>query len=196
MSQAVFPTLPGLAWSVSKIPTFQTKVQTSVSFIEHRASFTPYPQWKWTLVYELLRQGAPTAELESLLGFWLQRQGMFDSFLYTDPNDNAVTDQSFGTGDGSTFGFQLVRSFGGFVEPIFNPNVITAITINGVPTGAYSQAGGLVTFSSAPAAAATIAWTGTYYWRVRFADDTTTFEQFAQTLWENKSLSFLSVLGS
>jgi uncharacterized protein (TIGR02217 family) len=200
VSNAVFPgtlaSMPGLAWSVTKVPTFNTKSQLSVGNAELRASFTPYPLWKWTLVYSVLIQGAPFAHYETLLGFYLERLGSFDSFLYDDPSDDAVVDQPFGVGDGATTTFQLVRTLGGFTEPVYNVNAITAVKVAGTPTSAYTQAGGLINFSSAPAAAAALTWTGSYYWRVHFSDDTNTFEQFAYQYWTLKAISLTSIIGS
>lgn len=200
MSNLVFPgtlaNMPGLGWSVGKVPAFATKKQTSVANIELVASFTPYPVWTWTLKYNVLRQGAPYAEFETLAGFFLARQGGFDSFLYDDPTDDSVTDQSFGVGDGVTTKFQLVRTLGGFSEPIYNVNAITNIKVSGTPTGAYTQSAGVITFSSPPAGGAALTWTGTYRWRVRFTDDTANFDNFAFAFWQLQQVSFKSVLGS
>ena len=52
------------------------------------------------------------------MGFFLQLQGQFGTFLYTDPDDNAVTGQAFATGDGATTSFTMMRSLGGFLEPV------------------------------------------------------------------------------
>ena len=41
------------------------------------------------------------------MGFFLQLQGQFGTFLYTDPDDNTVTGQAFATGDGSTTSFTM-----------------------------------------------------------------------------------------
>ncbi len=198
MSSAVFPgtlaAMPGLAWSVFKSPAFNTKRQTSVGNSELRASFTPYPRWTWQLKYNFLVGGG--SHYETLLAFYLARQGGYDSFLYEDPSDYTVTDQSFGVGDGVTTTFQVVRSLGGFSEPIYNPNAITNIKVAGVPTGAYTQSAGRITFAAPPAAAAALAWTGTYRWRVRFDDDSQSFEEFAYNLWSLGNLSFTSILGS
>lgn len=42
-------------------------------------------------------------------------------FQFVDPNDNAVVAQPVATGDGGTTVFQLVRTFGGFTEPVLGP---------------------------------------------------------------------------
>ena len=52
------------------------------------------------------------------MGLFLQCQGQFGTFLYTDPTDNAVTAQAIATGDGSTTTFTFDRSLGGFAEPV------------------------------------------------------------------------------
>ena len=50
----IFPALPGLAWSVTKSPTFQTRIQRAVSGRELRALDYPYPLWQFTLVFDFL----------------------------------------------------------------------------------------------------------------------------------------------
>jgi hypothetical protein len=57
-------------------------------------------------------------ELQTLGGFFLARQGSYDSFLYSDPTDNAATNQTFAAGDDVTTAFTLARAWGGFIEPI------------------------------------------------------------------------------
>src|SRR5215216_3011774 len=72
---------------------------------------------------------------------FLQQQGKFRPFLFDDPTDNRIDDQVLGTGDGSILAFQLVRSMGGFNEPITAPNVVSAIRFNGMR---QNQAGYMV----------------------------------------------------
>lgn len=121
MSNDVFPMLPGLKWGTNKQPIWATKVLTAASGRETRGSFQSYPRWKFTLSYEFLRAGGGFSELQQLVGFFNQRMGSFDSFLYRDPNDYQVTDQALGTGDGSRVEYRLVRTLGGFVEPVLAP---------------------------------------------------------------------------
>jgi uncharacterized protein (TIGR02217 family) len=121
MSNDVFPTLPGLKWGTNKQPIWATKVLTAASGRETRGSFQSYPRWKFTLSYEFLRAGGGFSELQQLVGFFNQRMGSFDSFLYRDPNDYQVADQALGTGDGSRVEYRLVRALGGFVEPVLAP---------------------------------------------------------------------------
>ena len=162
---AIFPTLPGLGWSVSKTPRFATRIQRAVSGRELRALDQPNPLWTWTLTYALLRDkndtraasgpGVGYDELRTLMGFFLQQQGAFQPFLFDDPTDGRATAQPLGTGDGSATVYQLVRSMNGFAEPITAPNVVSAIYFNGIvqsPSGySVDPATGLVAFASPPA---------------------------------------------
>jgi uncharacterized protein (TIGR02217 family) len=197
MSQAVFPTLAGLTWNVIKAPLWSTKVQRSAGGKELRAAFWSAPIYTWTLTYEMLRQAAAFTEFQTLIGFFNARQGMFDSFLFTDPVDNAVVTQNFGTGDGVKTQFQLVRTYGGNNENVFDTNAVPQIFVNGVlktVTTDYSiSATGLVTFVVAPGAALAVTWTGSYYWRVRFDIDQAEFNNFLSQLWEAKKITFVSV---
>ena len=196
MSDALFPTLAGLGWSVKRTPIWRTKVQKATSGKETRAAFQSFPQYKFTLTYELLRGGAAYQEYQALLGFYNQRQGAYDDFLFTFAGDSAVTAQSFGSGDGATLAFQLVRTLGGFLEPVQNVNGAPAIYSNGVLlSGAAYSLGptGLVTFTTAPGVGALLSWSGAFYYRCRFAADQYDFEQFYQDFWTLKKVELLSV---
>jgi uncharacterized protein (TIGR02217 family) len=160
------------------------------------------------LTYSLLRDkwdargaGGPGAgydELRTLAGFFLQQQGAFQPFLLDDPTDNAVADQVIGTGNSGATVFQLVRSMGGFAEPIVAPNAVAQIRFNGVvqPPANYAVDGdtGLVTFAAAPPAGQVVTADFTYRFRVRFADDSAEFENFMYQLWQLKQIKLQSVL--
>ena len=201
----IFPALPGLAWSVTKSPTFQTRIQRAVSGRELRALDYPYPLWQFTLVFDLLRDN-PTAgydELRTLIGFFMLCQGAYGTFLFEDPSDYRVTGQQIGIGNASTTVFQLQRAMGatlpggGFLEPIVAPNVVNAVYLDGITQnpGTYSvdPSTGLMTFSIAPASGLIITADYSYYFRCRFTDDSYAFENFMFQLWRLKKLTFISV---
>ena len=194
MSNAVFPALPGLGWSVTKTPRFKTSVQQASSGKEIRLALMSYPIWEFTLTFEVLRGANGFSEIQTLMGFFLARLGMYDSFLFDDPSDDTATNSAFGTGDGTTTAFQLTRSMGGFAEPIQNLNSAPSIYINGSLTTAYTLGStGIITFTTAPASGAVLTWSGTFYFRCRFLDDVAEFEQFALNLWQLKKIQFQSV---
>jgi uncharacterized protein (TIGR02217 family) len=205
---AIFPVLPGLGWSVTKMPRFAGRIQNALSGRELRVLDQVNPIWTWTLTYSLLRDkwdvraaagpGAGYDELRTLVGFFLQQQGTFRPFLFDDPTDNKVADQIVGTGDGSVRTFQLVRRMGGFDEPITAPNTLSAIRCNGVrqdpPVYTIDNETGLVTFATPPPAGQVIAADFTYRFRVRFAEDSAEFENFMYQLWQLKQIKLQSVL--
>lgn len=206
MSAAVFPTLAGQGWDITRTPIWDTTIQKNVSGKEVRMANYSFPRYQWDLVFNAFRQGIVNntayTEFAQILGFYNTVQGSFDSFLYTDQDDNSVTAQAIGTGNATLTTFQLVRTFGGFVEPVLAPNSVTAVKINGVTKtlGAdytISNWGtanpGIITFTSAPANAAVITADFTYYWPCRFVSDTIAFNKFISNMYDGKKLSIMSV---
>ena len=201
----IFPALPGLAWSVTKSPTFQTRIQRAVSGRELRALDYPYPLWQFTLVFDFLRDNpaAGLDELRTLMGFFMLCQGAFGTFLFQDPSDDRVSGQQIGTGDTLRTVFQLQRTMGetlpggGFLEPILAPKVVSAVYFNGIiqdPAGySVDSMTGLVTFNAAPGSGLIITADYSYYFRCRFVDDSYAFENFMFQLWQLKKLTFISV---
>ena len=198
MSNAIYPVLPGLTYNNTWTPVFSTKIHAALSGKEQRAAFWSYPRRKYTLTYEVLRTSAAYLELQILAGFFLARQGSFDSWLYSDPNDNSVTGQSIGTCDGTTTAFQLVRAYGAggfsYIEPMQNINGTPIIRVAGVVKTAgvdYTiNATGIVTFTSAPAASAAITADFSFYFRCRFLNDEQEFAQFNYNMWEARQVQF------
>ena len=198
MSNAVFPTLPGLKWGVVRHPSFTTTKKRAVNGREYRASNMLYPDYLYKLSYEFLRDlRSGVDELRTLEGFFLQRYGSYDSFLWTDPDANSVTAQQIGTGTGSLTTFQLTTSWGGFALPVYDvngsPQIYKAGVLQTLTTHYNLGATGLVTFVSAPTAGQAITWTGSFYKRVRFDLDYLEFEKFMQQLWSAKSVDLRSV---
>lgn len=222
MSNEVFPSMPGLAWNVTRQPEFTTKVQKAISGRETRLAFMSSPMCTFKMSFEVLRQDLFFSELKTLGNFFLERKGRFDSFLYSDPGDDHVDSQPVGYGDGILTAFQLVRGYGpansGFTESVHNPktdananNVLALLNVFAVPNmlanplipysnpiiyvnGIAQTEGtdytigtsGAVNFAAPVASGALVSWTGGYYYRVRFNQDTAEFNNFLQNLWELK----------
>jgi len=194
MSSAIFPTLTGMTYDTIKTPIFNTVTKKAVSGRETRVAYMASPMYNWQLNFEYLRDQlgvqvpvSPYNDLKALMAFFIARQGSFDSFLFNDVTDNQATAQQFGTGTGSLATFQLSRTMGGgfgFPEPVMNLNGTPSIYVNGsLTTPGSISSSGLVTFSSAPAAAAVLTWTGNFYHRCRFDADTVDFTQMLQNFW-------------
>lgn len=198
MSNVVLPALPGITWELDRAPSFATKRQKSVAGIEITAAFQPYSLSTWGINYEVLRAQATFTELQTLLAFFIARQGAFDSFLYTAPDDNTIVSTSPqslipATGDGSNKNFQLTSLYG---EPIYNPNGTVHVLDNGSSAGAHTVTNGLVSFTTAPTSGHTVTWYGAYYYRVRFSTDRMKAGGIVQGYWDCKGLALTQVLGS
>lgn len=85
-----------------------------------------FPLYKYELTFQLLRNDQVNMEFQNFVGFWNQvmtTPGQY--FQYDDPEDDSVTAQLMGTGDGSTTIFQCVRTLGGFTDPVTAPYFAT-----------------------------------------------------------------------
>lgn len=197
MSDEYFPVLPGLKWDIGKTPKFSTIVQTGPDLSEARVTYVDAPVYEFRLTYDVLREKAPFAELRDLCGFFLDRKGSHDSFLFSDVYDSSANAHVFGTGNGSATQFQLTRPFGNFSEAVHNGITVTQITVSNTPTSNYTlNSTGLVTFNVAPSSNAPVAWTGTYAFRARFKDDMVDFRNFMYLLWEAQEVRLLASLQS
>jgi len=146
-SPSIFPALAGQGWSVRKKPTFATMVASHVSAREVRSPNYLNPIWQFELSFDGLDGtaggqygGLGASSLQSLMGLFLQCQGQYSAFLYYDPTDYQVSAQPFGVGDGTTISFQLVRSLGGFSEPVTQPFAPAAPTLFQVQGSAAAYA--------------------------------------------------------
>lgn len=198
MGNTVFPSLPGLAWGTTKKPVWNTRVQKSASGKRMAVGYMTYPIYQYTLNFNVLREFSSFTEMEQLQGFFNAHKGQLDTFLFTDPEDNAVTvAQQLGVGNGSNKNFQLVRTFGGVIEPVQSPNT-AAIYKNGVlqtlGTHYSITSTGIVVFVTAPANGDIITWTGTFYWRCALTQDTIDLiNQDGINIWKTGKISFETV---
>jgi hypothetical protein len=140
MTPPAFPTLPGQGWSVHKKPTFSTLVASHVSGREVRDALYQNPIWQFEATFDGLSSGSTdypglgAQSLQSLMGLYLQLQGQFGTFLYTDPTDNSAMNQTISTGDGSTTNFVFARTLGAFLEPVGWVTGIFGVYLNGLTT--------------------------------------------------------------
>lgn len=197
MPPPVFPTFPGLTFPIRRTPLWSSIQQTSVGGQTPRFALWSYPRYRYELTFEVLRRYGAYAELDSIVGFYHSVAGAAGVFQYTDGVDKAVTAQAFGTGDGVTTAFQLVRSFGGFIEPVFAPTGTPSIYKAGVlqtPTTHYTiGVSGLVAFAAAPAAGAALTWTGSFNWLCQFDDDDLALRQDFADRWAIDAMRFTTV---
>ncbi len=155
MSSVLFPTFFGHGFSAFKRPTTSTAASMSAS--GKRVAIARYslgnPIWDFTLTFNFLNRRQQYAsigqvavpaslsdvanliadDVAALEGFFLARQGSYDTWLFEDPRDCAIAQQQIGMGDGSSTAFQIVRQKGEYQEDIKQ--------INGTPVAAPTWAG-------------------------------------------------------
>jgi len=154
-------------------PVFQTTVVQLRGGYEDRNQDWTLALWRYDV--ELLNR--PLAEIAAFVTFLLGRRGAARSFLLRDPLFNTLTDQNIGTGDGADTTFQVRQIFNDAVNPYYREwYSVTGLVVkvNGVTQATpanYSEANGLITFTSPPSGGQAITVSGTTYVRVRFADD-------------------------
>jgi hypothetical protein len=191
---AVFPSLLGVAWPVARVQRWDSVKQDDLSGKKIRTSLFSYPIYNYDLKFNFLRSVAALQEYQQLKDFISTVAGATYLWAFNDVNDNSVTAQAFGTGNGSTQFFQLVRRLSSFTEPVFILNGNPTIYVNGsskiLGTDYNISATGNVAFHIAPALNAVLTWTGSFYWPCRFDEDQTQFENFYQSLWSLKTLKF------
>lgn len=200
MSLPVFPQLPGQGWSVHKRPTFSTRTVAHVSGREIRVPLYSQALYEFELTFDALTAntawpGLGANSLQSLMGLYLQCQGQYGTFLYTDPSDKEAMGQTIGVGDGSTSVFTFQRSLGGVVEIVSYVTDVANISVNGLALqGGWSLTEpNKVTFASPPVAGAPIVTDFSFAYECRFLDDQNDFENFMDGLWTVASLKFRSV---
>ncbi|MFZ3141144.1 DUF2460 domain-containing protein [Polaromonas sp.] len=218
MSNAIFPSnLPGIKWDRVRTVTFKTSVYEALSGAERRIRHRPSPKRRVELAYEALRETPGLSELQILQGFYEARAGAYDSFLFHDPYDGQVTNLQFGLGDGVATQFQLVRTIGSVTEVVHNPEPTLAVGRVWFPaiaddSGYWPQPdgmwsledeyiaeegswtllpNGIVSFTVAPPAGKRLLWTGRFFYRARFADDTFDSTEFLRRLFTNRKLAMV-----
>ncbi len=213
MPLAIFPTLQGLTWNVSRIPKGSTALQDHTSGRSSRFGYWANPMYEWDLTYDLLRDfpwlPGINSEMRRLQGFFLAMQGKRTGFLYRDPDDNQVTRQFVGTGNGTAILFPLVRTYGdvgyggaSITEPIgmLDPSVPFTVFLNGItqPAGAFGYVNTApgnqqLGFVAAPPAGVVITASFGFLFYVHFKDDQLDFAKFANRYWAIKKITLESL---
>lgn len=193
----IFPSLPGLAFSVYRVQVWSTDISTTKSGLETATGNWAFPRYDFRLPFEFLRADA-TQELQAIEDLFAQMGGRRDNFLYDDKTCNTVIGQQLGVGDGSNKQFQALRQIksGGFVMPVYDLKAGSLkVYVNGVQatTGWTVDGNGLITFATAPANGAAITANFGFYFRVRFTEDSAELEYFLYQLWRMQELKLTGI---
>lgn len=215
MSNVLFPELPGLEWDTSITPMFNTKIMTSINGRELRASFQAAPKYEISLSYAFLRENNGRKELQKLQGFYLDRRGAFDSFLFKMPEDNEFNCTFIG--DGTTTTFQLYKDMYTSQLPLSNTEEQIAAEVdpnmwNQTPSKtmwntnqdklmwnnatAQITSDGKYVLSQPIEEGVEVTVKGTFYYRCRFKDDTQQYVNFMHKLWKAGKVELIGSLGN
>ncbi|QBQ98168.1 DUF2460 domain-containing protein [Paraburkholderia pallida] len=224
MSDAVYPMLRGRTWPITREPRFNTIIHTAASGREFRATNQTIPKYEVTLKYNYLRQDQRRQDLDALEGFFLDRMGSLDTFLFAYPGpfkgEEPLWNEPIGVGDGVRRTFDLVRRRAGRVERIFNlvegeytfaplmwhpwlpqSGVWTAGNdprwVNGREwqREQWTIANGQVSFGVPPAEGETVVLSTPIFWRARFAEDYLSLEHFSQEFHACQEVRLVATMG-
>lgn len=211
MSDVLFPELPGLEWDLTKTPMFNTKIMQSVNGRELRASYQAVPKYQISMSFAFLRESKGRKELQQLEGFFLERRGSFDSFLFKMPEDNEF--QCTFVGDGVQTSFQLYKQINTTQIPLQHtqaeqsedPLMWGENASKPMWSDPESQMwllqfvitnNGLLQMPIPLASGESVTITGTYYYRCRFADDEQQYTNFMSKLWKAGKVEMVGSLGN
>ena len=213
MSDVLFPELPGLEWELTKTPIFNTKIMTSINGCEQRASYQAIPKYNITMSFAFLRESKGRNELQQLEGFFIERRGAFDSFLYKMPDDNQF--ECTFVGDGSTTTYQIFKKMHSLHMPVsntmqmtqpINPNMWNQVETKNMwdsniekPMWNNEMAGiskdGKYMLNTPLAVGEVVTVKGTFFYRCRFADDEQQYSNFMAKLWKAQKIELVGSLG-
>jgi hypothetical protein len=91
MSNIIFPTLKSSNWKLRRSPMFTTITQTSSSNKVTSAALQSSVLWKWKLQNGVLQSAPAIADLQAIQNLFVQMYGMYDSFLWPDPEPSSIT---------------------------------------------------------------------------------------------------------
>lgn len=122
VATAIFPTLIGLTFDVKKTPETNTAVREVTSGRETATSFMQYARWNFELTYDYLPDSqvwSSDPDARTLAGFFVDRNGRFEAWLFRDPDDYHVVGGTIATGDGVTLQWPFFAPiFGSTAQPV------------------------------------------------------------------------------
>jgi hypothetical protein len=189
----VFPDLPGLEYPLKRTARWARREYKSASGRSLRSTYWSWPVWEFSLSFEFLRDGYGYDEMQQLVAFFNSRYGPTVEFLFRDDAGFLLADQTFGVGDGVRTQFALTRTVGGISEPV-GAAIVQQIKVAAAATTAFTLLNDrVIQFNVAPALGAQLKWSGYYWLRCVFSDESLTFEKFTSWLHSSKTVKIETV---
>ncbi len=188
----VFPYLGGRLFP-QKSAAYDTKIEESLNSREVRLAKQDIRRISWVIKHEFVRDMVAWPELQQLWDFHAACMGRYGCFYFYDNSEPAVTNQQFGTGDGVTKTFTIVKPIGknaALTEPVRAFWNTPSVTVNGTANTQFTIAPwGAITFTTAPANGAVLRWSGQPLYVCRFDDDEMGLEQLVKSIWAQDGLT-------
>lgn len=157
----------------SVAPRFNTWIKQLRGGGEYRNALWSQPLRTFSVTYQARGQARIEDELQRFL---METSGSLVGFRVRDWSDYKAVGQLTGTGDGTTFWFRLVKTYGTFARRIYKPEPDTVtVQIDGEDVAAGDYAvdveNGAIVMRMPPADGARITWSGNFDVPCRFEDD-------------------------
>src|SRR5689334_6081123 len=94
MSVEIFPTLQSPNWKLTRTPVWSSVARTASTLDRRRAPLRVKPMWRWTLKNAVLQSDVTIADLQTIQNFFNARAGQLDSFLWRDPEQTSLPDDT------------------------------------------------------------------------------------------------------
>lgn len=213
----IFPNLPE-SFPIKLSIVMDTVIGTTKSLREVRVAQQQLPLWDIEIPFQELRDKTqnqtsyqpfvyPTEyqQFEELVQLWLMMYGRTGVFGFNCPWDNSRSEQQIASGDGVTYTFTIVRTWGsGLVAtllPIGLIGEVFDVKVNGVTANPYhySVSRNEISFideygtTYPPGNLEPITMTFMFYYLCRFTEDEQDFEEFSKNRWTVPSLKFRAV---
>src|ERR1039458_7543927 len=168
-----------------------------------------WPIHHWTIDFNFLYDNPDNifnlnsdTDLRMLRGLFNQMGAGLSPFYFEDPVDRTTENETLGVSDGTKAAFQLIRTIGGFVEPMQSPAALVAghpkprIWHNGalVAPSAYAVSGnGFAVFTPILSGGFPITAAFDYFFLAQFEDKKLGFEEFLHQIHQTKQLKIQSI---
>lgn len=157
-----------ISWETTIQQTWEVVEQKSASGRRRTLCQQTLPGWKISVSYPMITK----AERDTLLGFYAQCRGKFQSFFFSDPEQFHMEKQLLAKGtDGK---YQLVSDFGGYVEPVEKAKDLK-VFVNDVEVTDFTESDGKIELSTGGVVTASY----DYYWKVCFTNSLSVAQKFA-----------------
>jgi uncharacterized protein (TIGR02217 family) len=185
-------------------PTYKTTVLPAASGDEQRVVEWDVARGEWDIGYGIRNK----TDLLAVIAFFRAVMGRAYSFRFKDWSDFEATNESFGTGNGTTTIFQLHKTYASLdlsavversiVRSIYLPVPSTlVIKDNGSTVSSYTVlAGGRIQFNTAPLNTHALTWTGEFDVAARFDVDKLNVSMTMADLGTVRGIRVIEVLDS